>query len=235
MRAAQGEVYGTSPQSVFAIGSGSSLHYRPRRGWHRRPIIRRGRHEFWSAFLPVVPRPWPRALLLNGSRIVWVSNSLLRTGQELATNIATEAVVFAPADGYTLLLTSANNFINAAVYEKLSFDFVHDITMVAGIIRPPLVLEVNPAVPVKSVPELIAYAKANPGIARLTGFRSRRSATGGRSSRPSHNSRRARCSISVLADEMSPVSERYGEAEPRRNKRARNGRLLFGTKFPDDA
>jgi tripartite-type tricarboxylate transporter receptor subunit TctC len=79
------------------------------------------------------------------------------------TNIATEAVVRAPADGYTLLLASPANAINATLYEKLNFNFIHDIVPVAGINRAPLVMEVHPSVPVKSVPEFITYAKANPG------------------------------------------------------------------------
>ena len=105
----------------------------------------------------------------------WLSD---RLGQQFiienrpgaATNIATEAVVRAPADGYTLLAATANNAVNAAVYQKLGFSFVRDITMVAGIIRQPLVLEVNPAVPVKSVTELIASAKADPGKITLASF-----------------------------------------------------------------
>jgi tripartite-type tricarboxylate transporter receptor subunit TctC len=79
------------------------------------------------------------------------------------TNIATEAVVRAPADGYTLLLVSPPAAINATLYEKLDFNFIRDIAPVASIARAAWVLEVNPAVPVKSVPELIAYGKANPG------------------------------------------------------------------------
>jgi tripartite-type tricarboxylate transporter receptor subunit TctC len=78
-------------------------------------------------------------------------------------NIATEAVVNATADGYTLLLIGSSNTINATLYEKLNFNFVRDITPVAGIIRAPLVMEVNPIFPAKTVPEFIAYAKANPG------------------------------------------------------------------------
>jgi tripartite-type tricarboxylate transporter receptor subunit TctC len=78
-------------------------------------------------------------------------------------NIATEAVVNASADGYTLLLIGSSNTINATLYEKLNFNFVRDITPVAGIIRAPLVMEVNPIFPAKTVPEFIAYAKANPG------------------------------------------------------------------------
>jgi tripartite-type tricarboxylate transporter receptor subunit TctC len=87
-----------------------------------------------------------------------------------ATNIATEAVVRAPADGYMLGTATTSNTVNGAVYQKLNFDFIRDITMVAGIIRVPLVLEVNPAVPVKSVPELIEYAKANPGKISLASY-----------------------------------------------------------------
>jgi tripartite-type tricarboxylate transporter receptor subunit TctC len=84
-----------------------------------------------------------------------------RTGA--ATNIATEAVVRAPADGYTLLFVTATNAINTTLYEKLSFNLSRDIVPVAGLIRAPCVLEVNPSVPAKSVPDFIAYAKDNPG------------------------------------------------------------------------
>jgi tripartite-type tricarboxylate transporter receptor subunit TctC len=84
-----------------------------------------------------------------------------RTGA--ATNIGTEAVVRAPADGYTLLLTHTANAINATLYEKLNFNFIRDITPVAGIIRVPGVMVVNPSLPAKTVLEFIAYAKANPG------------------------------------------------------------------------
>ena len=79
------------------------------------------------------------------------------------TNIATEAAVRAPPDGYTLLLAAPANAINATLYEKLNFNFLRDAEPVAGIIRFPNVVVVNPQVPVKSIPELIAYAKANPG------------------------------------------------------------------------
>jgi len=84
-----------------------------------------------------------------------------RTGA--ATNIATEAVVRAPADGYTLLFVTAANAINTSLYEKLNFNLSRDIVPVASLIRAPSVLEVNPSVPAKTVPEFIAYAKANPG------------------------------------------------------------------------
>jgi tripartite-type tricarboxylate transporter receptor subunit TctC len=78
-------------------------------------------------------------------------------------NIGTEVVVTAPADGYTLLLVNPANGINATLYEKLPFNFIRDIAPVAGIVRVPNVMEVNPAVPAKSVTEFITYAKANPG------------------------------------------------------------------------
>jgi tripartite-type tricarboxylate transporter receptor subunit TctC len=79
------------------------------------------------------------------------------------TNIATEAVINAPPDGYTLLLVAPANAINAALYEKLNHNFLRDMLPVAGLIRFPNVVVVNPDVPVKSIPELIEYAKANPG------------------------------------------------------------------------
>jgi tripartite-type tricarboxylate transporter receptor subunit TctC len=77
--------------------------------------------------------------------------------------IGTEAAVRAPADGYTLLLAGTTQAINATLYDKLSFDFIRDIAPVAPIIRLPNVLDVNLSVPAKTVPEFIAYAKANPG------------------------------------------------------------------------
>ena len=80
-----------------------------------------------------------------------------------ASNIATEMVVHAPADGYTLLLVASANASNATLYDKLGFNFIRDIAPVASIMRAPFVMQVNPSLPVKSVPELIAYAKANPG------------------------------------------------------------------------
>src|SRR4029077_19065997 len=80
-----------------------------------------------------------------------------------AGNIATEAVAHMPPDGYTLLLVNSQNAINVALYEKLSFDFVRDIAPVEKVGSVPLVMEVHPSVPVKTVSEFVAYAKANPG------------------------------------------------------------------------
>jgi tripartite-type tricarboxylate transporter receptor subunit TctC len=98
----------------------------------------------------------------------WLSE---RLGQEFvvenrpgaASNIASEAALRAPPDGYTLLLVTSTNAVNATFYEHLSFNFMSDITPVAGIIRVPFVMEINPSIPAKTVPEFIAYAKANPG------------------------------------------------------------------------
>jgi tripartite-type tricarboxylate transporter receptor subunit TctC len=78
-------------------------------------------------------------------------------------NIGTEAVVNAVPDGYTLLLATVPNAVNASLYEKLNFNFLRDTAPVAGIIRVPMVILLNPSVPATTVPEFIAYAKANPG------------------------------------------------------------------------
>src|SRR6516225_2986141 len=98
----------------------------------------------------------------------WLSEHL---GQEFvvenrpgaASNIASEAALRAPPDGYTLLLVTSTNAVNATFYENLNFNFMSDIAPVAGIIRVPFVMEINPSIPAKTVPEFIAYAKANPG------------------------------------------------------------------------
>jgi tripartite-type tricarboxylate transporter receptor subunit TctC len=87
-----------------------------------------------------------------------IENRLGATG-----NIATEAVIRAPSDGYTLLLISGAHTINATLYDKLSFNFIRDIAPVAGISRETGVMVVNPSVPAETVPDFIAYAKANPG------------------------------------------------------------------------
>jgi tripartite-type tricarboxylate transporter receptor subunit TctC len=78
------------------------------------------------------------------------------------TNIGTEVAARSQADGYTLLLVVPPSAINATLYDKLNFNFIRDITPVAGIIRSPFVMAINPSFPAKTVPELIAYAKANP-------------------------------------------------------------------------
>src|SRR5262245_26227618 len=80
-----------------------------------------------------------------------------------AGNIATEAVTRMPPDGYTLLLLNSQNAINVALYEKLSFDFIRDIAPVGKVQSVPLVMEVHPSVPARTIPEFIAYAKVNPG------------------------------------------------------------------------
>jgi len=80
-----------------------------------------------------------------------------------AGNIALEAVIRTPADGYTLLLVGNQHAINTTLYDKLNFNLIRDIRPVAGIVRVPLVMEVNPSVPVKTVPEFITYARENPG------------------------------------------------------------------------
>ena len=98
----------------------------------------------------------------------WLSN---RLGQPFVVenrpgaggNIGTEAVVRAPADGYTLLIVVAANAINVTLYDKLNFNFIRDIAPISEIYRTPLVMVVNPLFPAKAVPEFIAYAKANPG------------------------------------------------------------------------
>jgi tripartite-type tricarboxylate transporter receptor subunit TctC len=80
-----------------------------------------------------------------------------------AGNVATEAVVHALADGHTLLQVGPPNAINATLYDKLNYDFIRDIAPVAGIAHSPNVMEIHPSVPARTVPEFIAYAKANPG------------------------------------------------------------------------
>ena len=87
-----------------------------------------------------------------------------------SANLAAEAVVRSPPDGYTLLAVTSSNTVNATFFDKLSFSIVHDIAMVSGVMRSPLVLEVHPSVAANSVPELIALAKANPGKITLASF-----------------------------------------------------------------
>jgi tripartite-type tricarboxylate transporter receptor subunit TctC len=98
----------------------------------------------------------------------WLSESL---GQQFVienrpgagSNLGTEVVVNAPPDGYTLLLIGASSAINATLYDKLNFNFLRDITPVAGIMSSPFIMVVNPSFPAKTVSEFIAYARANPG------------------------------------------------------------------------
>ncbi len=140
-----------------------------------------------AALLPAVSRAaWAQSYPLQPVRIIvgfaaggpndilarlmgqWLSERLgqpfvIENRLGAGSNIATEAVVRAPPDGYTLLLVGSPNAINATLYVKLNFDFIRDIAPVASFIRGALVMVVNPSVPAKTAPELIAYAKANPG------------------------------------------------------------------------
>ena len=140
-----------------------------------------------AAVLPVVSRvagaqaypsrpvrivvPFPAAGLSDiVTRLVgqWLSERLgtpfiIENRPGAGSNLGTEVVVNAPPDGYTLLNLSSANATNATIYEKLNFNFIRDIAPVASLVRFPYVLEVSPSVPVKTDPELIAYAKANPG------------------------------------------------------------------------
>jgi tripartite-type tricarboxylate transporter receptor subunit TctC len=129
----------------------------------------------WAQSYPTRPVHWIVGFTpAGGNDIVarlmgqWLSERLgqpfvIENRPGAGTNIATEAVVNAPPDGYTLLLANLANAINATLYEKLNFNFIRDIAPVAGISQAPLIMVVNPSVPAKTVPEFIAYAKANPG------------------------------------------------------------------------
>jgi tripartite-type tricarboxylate transporter receptor subunit TctC len=129
----------------------------------------------WAQAYPTRPVRWIVGFAPGGGNDIvarlmgqWLSE---RLGQQFVienrpgagTNIATEVVVNAPPDGYTLLLAGIPNAFNASLFGKLNFNFIRDIAPVAGIIRMPLVMVVNPSVPANTVPEFIAYAKANPG------------------------------------------------------------------------
>jgi tripartite-type tricarboxylate transporter receptor subunit TctC len=138
-------------------------------------LLRSARADIWPSrpvrivvgFLPGQSADISARLLAE-----WLSNHL---GQPFVVDnrpgasgtVATDLVVHAAPDGYTLLWVSTSNYINATLYENLPYDFIRDIEPVASNTRSPLVLEVNPSVPVKTVPELIAYAKANPGKLNL--------------------------------------------------------------------
>src|SRR6201988_4231928 len=105
----------------------------------------------------------------------WLSE---RLGQQIvienrpgaATNIATQAVINSPPDGYTLLWAGISNVINATIYGMLPFDFLRDIAPVAGMVVYPMVFELNPSLPATNIPELIAHAKANPGKVTLASY-----------------------------------------------------------------
>jgi len=130
------------------------------------------RFVFAQAY-PTRPVRWIVAVAPGGGNDVFarLMGQWLRLGQPFivenrpgaGNNIGTEAVVKAAPDGYTLLLASSNNASNAALYDNLNFDFIRDIAPVAGIARTTLVMVVNPSVPAKTIPEFVAYAKANPG------------------------------------------------------------------------
>jgi tripartite-type tricarboxylate transporter receptor subunit TctC len=116
----------------------------------------------------IVPFP-PAGLSDIVTRLIgqWLSERLgapfvIENRPGAGSNLGTEVVVNAPPDGYTLLNLSSANATNATMYEKLNFNFIRDVAPVAGFVRFPYVLEVNPSVPIRSVPELIAFAKANP-------------------------------------------------------------------------
>jgi tripartite-type tricarboxylate transporter receptor subunit TctC len=129
----------------------------------------------WAQAYPTKPVRWIVGFAAGGGNDItarlmgqWLTERLdqpfiIENRPGAGTNIAAEAVAVASPDGYTLFLANLSNAINATLYEKLNFDFIRDIKPVAGIMRQPNVMVVNPSVPAKTVPELIAYAKANPG------------------------------------------------------------------------
>ena len=152
---------------MFIAGLGSAA------AW---PVVARGQTYPTKPVRIVVPAAAGGVTDIT-ARVIgqWLSE---RLGQQFfienrpggATNIGTEIVVRAPADGSTLLVVGSNAAINATLFERLSFNFISDIAPVANIVRGPQVMQVNPSLPAKTVPEFIAYAKANPGrIAMGTG------------------------------------------------------------------
>jgi tripartite-type tricarboxylate transporter receptor subunit TctC len=157
-------------------------------GLARRELLRLGAAAAGLAAMPRAARaqPYPaRAVRLivglaagGGQDIVarligqWLSERLGRqfvveNRPGASGNLALEAVANAPPDGYTLALLGVNNAINASLYSKLGFEFLRDIAPVAGIMRVPLVMVVHPSFPAATVPEFIAYAKANPGTINM--------------------------------------------------------------------
>jgi tripartite-type tricarboxylate transporter receptor subunit TctC len=136
------------------------------------PAVSRGASAQTYASRPVrIIVPYPAAGATDiVARLIgqWLSDKLRQSffidnRSGASGNIGTEAVVRAPADGYTLLLATSTNAVNATLYEQLTFNFIRDIAPVARIGYAPLVVVVHPSIPAKTVPELIAYAKANPG------------------------------------------------------------------------
>jgi tripartite-type tricarboxylate transporter receptor subunit TctC len=121
---------------------------------------------------------WPAGGTTDiGARLVaqWLSERLgqpfvVENRPGAGTHAATEAVVRARADGYTLLMATGSNAINATLYDKLNYNFINDIAPVAGVLRSPFVLEIHPSIPAKTVSELITYAKANPGKLNMASF-----------------------------------------------------------------
>ena len=142
------------------------LRYLPvvaRRRGRARPAIPTGRCTSSSAIRPAAPPTSWRGFSGTGCRDKLGQQFIIENKPGAGNNIGTEVVVKAAPDGYTLLLVNPANTINATLYKNLPFNFLRDIAPVAGIIRVPNVMEVNPAVPAKTVAEFIAYAKANPG------------------------------------------------------------------------
>jgi len=145
-----------------------------------------------AAALPAVSRAWAQAYPTRPVRVIvggppggvadiharligqWLSERLgqpfiIENRPGAGSNIATEMVTHAPADGHTLLLVAINNAINATLYDKLSFNFIRDIAPVASLVTVANVMTVHPSFPVRSVPEFIAYARAHPGTINTGG------------------------------------------------------------------
>src|SRR5262249_1591330 len=128
----------------------------------------------WAQAYPTRPVRWLVGFAAGGGNDItarlmgqWLTGRLgqpfvIENRPGAGTNIAAEVVVNAPPDGYTLFFATVANAINATLYDKLNFNFIRDIAPVAGIMRVPFVMVVNPSVPATTVPEFIAYAKANP-------------------------------------------------------------------------
>ena len=111
------------------------------------------------AVRPTSPGAWQAKYCPSAS----VSSSRSRISRERAAISQPGFVVNAPPDGYTILLVTQSNSINATLYSNLNFNFIRDIVPIASLMQAPSLLVVNPSVPINSVPELIAYAEANPG------------------------------------------------------------------------